>query len=191
MKRIRFNQKTLSTVAIEFLSVVFAVLLALGLNHWRENYINNKSAKKLFTNVIEELNTNKIELTASIKEFDSLIKDLNSDQKALLANGRLNRINWSYSHPVLRSTAWETLSMTGKIEYLDTDEILGLSDIYSVLNMYDSFGYDYFKNVPEFRKYDREQEIALNIIITQITISRSIASQLLEMCNKYLENRKQ
>ena len=52
------GKDTFKKIFIEIISVVFAVLLALGLNHWREDVAEKKLARKALKNIIIEMKGN-------------------------------------------------------------------------------------------------------------------------------------
>ena len=59
------NKKALTQIAFEFLSVVFAVLLALGLNSYKQNLDLKNEAKFLSQNILNECRSNLSKLDSS------------------------------------------------------------------------------------------------------------------------------
>ncbi|MBO6794303.1 MAG: hypothetical protein JJ895_10370 [Balneolaceae bacterium] len=81
-KKNRINKQQL---VIEFVSVVFAVILALVLNNWRESSALNANLNKVKESIIQEANRNDSLLQESHAYRASLLQDLYANKNLLLA----------------------------------------------------------------------------------------------------------
>ena len=129
----KISKSGIGKIAVEFTSVVFAVLLALGLNHWRENMLNERLADDSTGRIQNEIRANLDEIDTSIKEFDSLISDIQNQRKRLDSLGNdFDGVEWAYSHPVLSNDAWTTATITNAVLYMDHDLVEDMADLYTV-----------------------------------------------------------
>jgi len=87
----------LPELILEAAFVVFAVLLALGVDEWRENRTNQKLADRTRDNIIEEIHANYFESISTRSLHDSLLVQyngpVNSDQNELLSKVNLLTAN--------------------------------------------------------------------------------------------------
>ncbi len=119
---------------IEVLSIVLAVLLALGMNQWRETLANRALAQTALANIELELrsnqdllvllNENNRSVTASIHN-----EDVETESSAAFVPGLQ-----------LQEIAWNALLSTGVSSYVDYDTVLMLSKLYSVQEVYKELG---------------------------------------------------
>ena len=119
---------------IEVFSIVLAVLLALGMNQWRETLANRALAQTALANIELELrsnqdllvllNENNRSVTASIHN-----EDVETESSAAFVPGLQ-----------LQEIAWNALLSTGVSSYVDYDTVLMLSKLYSVQEVYKELG---------------------------------------------------
>ncbi|MBV6644672.1 MAG: hypothetical protein KI790_04450 [Cyclobacteriaceae bacterium] len=183
----KISKKGLGRVALEFLSIVFAVLLALGLNHWREARINQQLAEGSFDRIQQEIIRNTEELKTSLQEFDNRIEAIATKKGELVETGTIADMSWSYAHPVLAINAWKTAAITQAVLHMEPDQVEQLADIYSIQEMYMEFGFKFFDRVPEMSRFKNEPDVMIEIIETHYAISRSIAETLLTGYQEFLE----
>ena len=101
----------LPELILEAAFVVFAVLLALGVDEWRENRTNQKLADRTRDNIIEEIHANYLELISTRSLHDSLLVQLENDLIDL-ENNSIIEIDVGFSVSLLSSAAWHTAQMT-------------------------------------------------------------------------------
>lgn len=137
MKKISFSQ-----LAIEFVSVVFAVLLALGLNSVKESWDRNTEAENLKISILAECAQNKLKVDSILINnrdyatyLDSLVQLPKEDQDGGFA--------FYYEFELLTKGAWEVAHNHPASSSLDPDFLLKVSDLY---NMQDFF-MDFSKNM--------------------------------------------
>ena len=79
------NKLNTQQLAVEFISVVFAVILALVLNSWRESSALNANLQKVKESIFQEVKSNDALLRKSLDYRKELLQKLYSNQNLLLA----------------------------------------------------------------------------------------------------------
>lgn len=185
----KINKQNIGKIAVEFVSVVFAVLLALGLNHWRENKLNEQLAEDSYRRIQREIKDNIAELDSSLVEFDQYIDEIGTERVLLDSLGdAYGTLNWSYSHPVLSIDAWKTATITNAVLNMDPDLVEDLADVYAVQEMYMEFGFKFFDRAAELSRFRDDPETMIGIIQTHYVISKSIAQSLRDGYRDFLED---
>jgi len=117
---------------IEVFSIVLAVLLALGVNQWREQEANEALARTALANVASELESN-LKLLTLINTNNAAalesISDQEDDEPVVFVPGLQ-----------LQEIAWESLLSTGVSTYVDYSTILMISETYSIQDVYKGLG---------------------------------------------------
>ncbi len=184
----KVNKQNVGKIAIEFISVVFAVLLALGLNHWRENTLNEQLAEDSYQRIKKEINDNVLELDSSLVEFDKYLEAIASEKKLLDSLGDdYEGVNWTYAHPVLSIDAWKAATITNAVLNMDPDLVEDLADVYAIQEMYMEFGFNFFDRVAEMARFKDNPKILIEIIQTHFAISKSIAQSLRKGYQDFLD----
>ncbi len=184
----KVNKQNVGKIAIEFISVVFAVLLALGLNHWRENTLNEQLAKDSYERIQREIDDNIAELDSSLVEFDRYIEEIQNEKLQLDSLGvEYKGVSWSYSHPVLSIDAWKAATITNAVLNMDPDLVEDLADVYAIQEMYMEFGFKFFDRAAEMARFRDDPETMIEIIRSHFEISKSIAQSLRKGYGDFLE----
>ena len=79
------NKLNKQQLVIEFVSVVFAVILALVLNSWRESSALNANLKKVNESILQEVKNNDALIRESYEYRKELLQSIYSNQNLLLA----------------------------------------------------------------------------------------------------------
>ena len=142
------NDKKLNIrrLIFEFISVTFAVLFALFVSQWRENYNNDKLAEKAVLNIGIELEKNKEDISLSIPKHKSTLAHIDS---LLIVNENSGiPINESISIElmIMSSSAWEMAEITNAIYYLDFEDVNDLAKVYDLQSYYESIVKHYILN---------------------------------------------
>ena len=126
----------LQAVFVEVISIILGVVLALSVNEWRETNAQKQRAEAALTQIMEEVQSN--------NEFVSLVHANNQETLAHLHEpdepGTDNERQFIPGIQVT-STAWETANSIGVFNRLDYKQILTLSKLYSIQEIYRSFGF--------------------------------------------------
>lgn len=132
------DRKSLKSMALEVFSIVFAVLLALGVSEWAQEREKAELATTALANIVREIEANQ-QLLSGIHENNSATI---ATAEAALENEDLEESEDLQFIPGLqvRSTAWEVLLATGVSNHLDYQLLLDLSQLYSVQLIYQKTG---------------------------------------------------
>ena len=119
---------------IEVLSIVLGVLLALGLSEWSEERQHRAQADVALANIILELESNQAVLI--------IIHENNTATVAAMKEASPgDEQNQNFIPGLqLRETAWEAFLSTGLSNYANYDDVLVLSQLYSIQNIYKQTG---------------------------------------------------
>ena len=135
MKNKRFNIKRLIS---EFISVSFAVLIALLVNQWREDHNNGKLAEKAIYNIKQELQENKDAMAVLIPSHKSILSQIDSIIGRKEKNISTLDSNISIDVTLISSSAWEMAEITNAIFYLDFDDANKMAKVYNLQSYYES-----------------------------------------------------
>ncbi len=122
------------SLIIEVLSIVLGVLLALGLSQWSEERQHRAQADVALANILLELESNQAVLVA--------IHDNNTATIAAMKEaspGEEQNLNFIPGLQ-LQETAWEAFLSTGLSNYANYDDVLALSQLYSIQDIYKQSG---------------------------------------------------
>lgn len=134
------KKKKVTPLLIEFLSVVFAVLLALGLNSAKENYDQKQKGKALRKAIITECQNNLEKVAANLEQNQKLVHYLDSITK--LERDEDVKPYFTYSTEFFDNSAWSLAQNSNLVEELDNDFLLDASGIYES----QKFIYDFTRN---------------------------------------------
>lgn len=154
------NKAWIGKLLMEFTSVVFAVLLALGLNHWREARAEQEVADKALLNIFLEMHANQQDVAEEIISYQKRLKEVQVYKDAF-DKGEGIRYSLGFNIPLLSNAAWNVANSTGAVKDFDQDILLELSSIYTFQEMYQSNGMDYMKymNSVEYKKEENAKAI--------------------------------
>ncbi len=122
------------SLIVEVFSIVLGVLLALGLSEWSEERQHRAQADIALANIILELESNETLLVA--------IHDNNTTTiTAMKAASPDEDQNLNFIPGLqLQDTAWEAFLSTGLSNYANYDDVLALSQLYSIQDIYKQSG---------------------------------------------------
>lgn len=173
------NLKSLSPIkklVFEFLSVSFAVFLALMANQWRDNYNNDKLAKQSINNIQDEIIDNKDVILKTITEHKQLLVLVDSIMP--LINDDFNNDSDStieVSFKLLNSTSWQTAQLTQSISYMDINMVNKISKIYIYQEYYQEIIKDFIlKNLVQKNVNKEYMEYIQNLLISIVPIEETL-----------------
>ena len=121
------------SLLVDSISIVFAVLLALAVDQWRESNSEQKQAAIALQNIRNELEANRkiLELihgnnAATVAAMSAT--DESTQEQQFIPGGQL------------QATAWQTFLSTGVSNHVDYDTVLKLSATYSIQAVYKETG---------------------------------------------------
>jgi len=116
-----------------------SILLALGLDEWRETRQTEDTIQQALSNFLSEIAQNK----ARVDDAAPFNKGLHDVIEQRAASGEITSISQfisimdSYSPVVLQSTAWETALATGSLADMDYGLVSALSLTYGLQSRYE------------------------------------------------------
>jgi hypothetical protein len=128
----------LPQVLIESALIVISILVALGLDEWREKREDAETAQQALSNFISEVQQNQ----ARVDDAAPFNKGLLDVLKGRYEGGGIDTVDEfvimveSYTPLVLQSTAWETALATGSLAKMEYNLVSALSLTYSLQNRY-------------------------------------------------------
>jgi hypothetical protein len=128
----------LPQVLFESALIVVSILVALGLDEWRENRQNADLVHHALVSFLSELQQNKIRVEDAAPFNQGLRNVLNRhyvDDDISSVDEFVSMVE-SYSPVVLQSTAWETALATGSLAKMEYRLVSALSLTYSLQNRY-------------------------------------------------------
>ncbi len=187
LKKIPFKR-----VLLEIISVVFAVLLALGVNEWRKNLENEQLSRQALVNIVLEIEANKSDIVNGLAEHKQLSTYLDSTLKAYkeVEKGESNAVKksfrFSYEHSVLNSTAWNSAQITQAVKFMDYETISALSTIYELQAIYKDHGKEVIAAMGKVAYHEAEFKSFLKANIFNVRISINIEESLVEAYDAFL-----
>lgn len=157
MKKL-FKKISLPQLLLEFVSVVFAVLLALGMNTYKEQKKNEVAAETLRRSIITECLNNQSKIDSVLIKnqvyhdyLDSLIK-LNPED--------IEGFYFAYDYELLTNSAWQIALNNPAITEIDQEFLTNAADIYQAQDFYLDFSKRVFENIGLFLSRKNELEEA-------------------------------
>lgn len=125
-------------VMFESALIVVSILVALGLDEWRENSQDDEVIEKSLSNFVIEIGQNKARVDNAAPFNQGLRNVLNRhylDDDIESVDEFINMVE-SYSPAGLQSTAWETALATGSLAKIEYNLVTALSLTYSLQGRY-------------------------------------------------------
>lgn len=129
----------LPRVIFESALITVSILLALGLDEWRENRETQATIRQAVSNFLSEIQQNKARIDDAAPFNLGLYEVIDQRHK----NGEIETMTDfismmdSYSPVALQSTAWETALATGSLAKMDYTLVSALSLTYGLQSRYD------------------------------------------------------
>jgi hypothetical protein len=125
-------------VVIEFVSISFAVLLALMVNQCKDNYNTSKLAKVSLSNIRSEINNNKEIMQEMVLAHKNSLLKVDSLLPLLTENSKVGEdVNRIISFKLISSNSWETAKLTQSIQYMDINIVQEISAVYKLQDYYE------------------------------------------------------
>ena len=126
-------REKLPEIALEGLFVVFAILLALAADEWRDNRQNAEIAERALEGIETEMLANRMELLESRGPNLELLERLGAAVAGETVDGDLN-VQFEYS--LLSSAAWQTAQVTQAIHYADYNLVQQVARLYDLQDLF-------------------------------------------------------
>lgn len=138
-------KKDFGKIAVEFLSIVFAVLLALALNSLKQQYDLKKESKLLTAKIIKESHKNMVLLdsvnitNANFKLYLDSLLDSPTDS--------LTTFTLGFSNELLSSSAWVYTQNANSYTHLNSDFLDDAIELYEMQGYYMMISNMMFENL--------------------------------------------
>lgn len=121
-------------LTLEVVSIVLAVLVALGVDQWRQSLADAALADTARVGVLEEIGSNRQELLDSRVSNAALTERI---QAALASAEVVRELDIRFEFALLSTAAWETAQITGALRHLDFDWVEDISRLHRVQMLFD------------------------------------------------------
>jgi hypothetical protein len=128
----------LPRVLFESALITVSILLALGLDEWRENRQDQDTVEQALSNFVSEIRRNKARVDDAAP-FNRGLRDVLERRRRdgdITSSGEFIDIVESYNPVVLQSTAWETALATGSVSKMEYNLVSALSLTYGLQTRY-------------------------------------------------------
>lgn len=129
MRNLKGAGVSISTILIEIVTIIFSILLALGVNEWRETLSNEKLAFRALSDFRKELVMNRDAVEAAMRDQQGTVAFLEDVMKQHRAAGQADVRFPEINLPDVLTTAWETALVSRALSYIDYDVLVVLSEI--------------------------------------------------------------
>ncbi len=128
----------LPRVLFESMLIILSILVALGLDEWREDRQDAENIAHALSNFLSEVEQNKarVEDAAPFNRGLRHVLGRRQEVHAIESVATFVNIVESYSPVALQSTAWETAIATGALAKMDYNLVSALSLTYSLQSRY-------------------------------------------------------
>jgi hypothetical protein len=121
-------------LALEAASVVFAVLVALAVDEWREDRQNRELAERALVAVVAEIEGNRDELMSSL-EANRALADVVTE--AAGDSVLPDDFNVNYEYSLLSTAAWETAQVSRATQFLPLERVQRLARLYNLQELFE------------------------------------------------------
>ena len=177
--RPRLREK-LPELILEAASVVFAVLLALAVDEWRETRSREALAARARASILEEIRGNQTELRNTRDNNRALLQKI-EDALSQLTQKREASLQFHFEIALLSSSAWNTAQMTQAANFLDFDWLRSVSNVYELQGLYvtsQSAVVDRISGISEL--FEGDPRRMLTIIAERLRVALKVQDELLE-----------
>jgi len=122
-------------LTLEAASVVFAVLVALGVDEWREDRQNRDLAERALVAVAAEIEGNREELVGSLEANRALAESVVAASRDTVLPEDFS-VNYEYS--LLSTAAWETAQVTRATQFIPLERVQRLARLYNLQQLFES-----------------------------------------------------
>lgn len=171
----------------EMISIIIGVLIALGVDEWREDHQNRERANTALTNIQNEVKMNLGVLETihprNMEAFAMVQTESSEDDSATIVPALQ-----------LQDVAWNTFMSNGISVHVDYDELYQVAELYSIQQIYKDFANKFIEQIMATRSMSivngnplSESEIVtLNIEI--LALLMSVEEELQSHFAKYLNS---
>ena len=166
--------------SFEFISIVVAVVLAMALTEWRQDYLNRKLAQQSLDNIVEEVQKNREELLNDSTNIAADLKFMSQWMEDFRNENILGDFKVNFSYSFLSKSALEVAKINNSLTYLDNQVNMQIAELYATQDFYSENGARLFdimgrlgsiktkEDQQEF--YDTVRELRFNMVLVMNTV---------------------
>ena len=133
MTDLRTARGGFARVLLVVLGVVFAVLIALGVDEAWESRENREMGWEADSRILDEIVANREEVLNSAEQNSALLESV---QGHLGGDPDSVSLDVEYSLSLLSSAAWDAAGLTGAIRFMEFDRVSRFSRLYDLQELY-------------------------------------------------------
>ncbi|MCA9738822.1 MAG: hypothetical protein R3E98_08110 [Gemmatimonadota bacterium] len=183
VRRTRLRQSAAAAL-LEVGSIVFAVLIALAADEWREGRQLEAQARLARAAVVHELRANRDELRSSQESIDRTWNALRSAADAFAAGGEPDGPVLDLSLPDLSSGAWEGARLVAAGGRFDLGWLVRVAQLYENQELYEAFRLEVLRTLGEMSAASVAE--VLPRVAGQLGLLRQLHEQLLTRYDELL-----
>ncbi|MEP5612350.1 MAG: hypothetical protein ABJP45_08870 [Cyclobacteriaceae bacterium] len=140
------KKQSLWQVVFEFLSIVFAVLLALGLNSYKQNQDLKAESEVLSNKILSECQKNLSNLDTVLTQNKEFMIYLDSLREL---KDEVDGFGLDFSNDLLSSSAWKFTQASHSFQLMDQEFLDDATELYEIQSFYMEISNDMFRNLGE------------------------------------------
>lgn len=183
------KKKTLGQIAFEFVSIVFAVLLALGLSTYKNSIDLENESNNVRQNIITEFKKNLQNVDTII--INNTVYSNYLDSLVSLPSDEVESFYFNYEFELLTHSAWDIAQNSSATNLIETQFLLDAADIYHQQEFLEGFAGNVFENIGnaimrknELQEYNLALSVYFNVSLMN-DVSSNLKTDYLEFLEKY------
>ena len=180
-------------IAVEMFSIIFAVMLALGIEDWMQDRERDDRAALMMERITAEVQNNRDELKKAIADNNKFAEGL---KKAL----RKENTTFEDVSPFIQmsagsinNSAWSSAQMTNVITYMPIETVGQLASLYDTQSYYTKFAQGFIQGFADYSvgvQQPDQMKMVTKKFITNLMIMNSLASNIVDGYDTFLSERK-
>ncbi|MGW8265871.1 MAG: hypothetical protein ACWGSQ_05845 [Longimicrobiales bacterium] len=126
-------REKLPELVLEGGMVVFAVIVALGVDEWRESRQNAELAERALAGIAAEIESNRRELVENGEANQALLTRV---REAARDSVLPDDFNVTFEYSLISASAWETAQVTRATQFIPLDRVQTLAKLYGLQALY-------------------------------------------------------
>ena len=182
------KKKALTQIGFEFLSIVFAVLLALGLNSYKQNRDLEEEGELLRARIIKECSRNLAELDSVIMENEGFFNYVDSLRQ--LEELKISGFSITIASDLLTKSAWTFTQASRSFSYMDETFLNDASILYEQQDYYMAISNQMFEKLGDMLMLDSDADKMVSLIHYYLSNLNATSRELKSTYSEFLEEHK-
>ncbi len=180
-------------IAVEMFSIIFAVMLALGIEDWMQDRERDDRAALMMERITAEVQNNRDELKKAIADNNKFAEGL---KKALRKENTIFEDVSPFiqmSAGSINNSAWSSAQMTNVITYMPIETVGQLASLYDTQSYYTKFAQGFIQGFADYSvgvQQPDQMKMVTKKFITNLMIMNSLASNIVDGYDTFLSERK-